>query len=305
VRFLGGGGFGGGGGAVGSNPPQGAVIHYLLPEDLDGEGKTEVVLEILDGAGKVLRTLSSQKDEPAAPSQFARLFPELARPRKLDARKGMNRYVWNLRLPDAFVVPDAVLWGSPSGPLVPPGSYQARLTIGDFTQTQPFAVVDDPRRPASPAAHAETYRLAHEAWESISSAHRAVQRVRDVRGQVDALVTRLKEAGMAEGVEDAAKKLGEQLGAIADRLHQSKTKASQDILNFPPQLDNQLLYVQSVVESAESGPTAASVKRYRELRQQLDRELAALDGVLATELAAFNRLVAERQAPAVIAPKAE
>jgi len=66
------------------------------------------------------------------------------------------------------------------------------------------------------------------------------------------------------------------------------------------QLDNQLLYVQGTFESAESGPTAASIARYQALRAQLDRELAALDAVIAGELAAFNRLVAERQAPAVI-----
>jgi fumarate hydratase class II len=106
---------------------------------------------------------------------------------------------------------------------------------------------------------------------------------------------------MGEGVEDAAKKVNDALAAIADRLHQSKTRASQDILNFPPQLDNQLVYVLGALDSAETGPTAATVARYTELREQLDRELAALEGVLATDLAAFNRLVAERQAPAVLA----
>ena len=299
VRFLGG-GWGGGSGSAGQNPPGGAVIRYLLPEDLSGDGKTEVKLEILDAEGTVLRTLSSQKEEPAAPSMFALYFPELVRPRKLDALPGMNQYVWDLRLADAFVVPDAVLWGQPSGPTVPPGSYQARLTLGDFTQTQGFTVVDDPRLPASPEAHAETYRWSRAAWESITQLHRALQRTRDARSQVDALVKRLNDAGMGEGVEDAAKKVNDALAAIADRLHQSKTRASQDILNFPPQLDNQLLYVQGTFDSAENGPTAASIARYQALRAQLDRELAALDAVLEGELAAFNRLVAERQAPAVI-----
>jgi photosystem II stability/assembly factor-like uncharacterized protein len=310
-RFLGRGGGGGGSReATGENPPAGAVIRYLLPEDLSAAGAREVKLEILDSEGNVLRTLSSQQEEPAAPSAFARYFPELVQPRKLDARKGMNRYVWNLRLADAYVVEDATLWGSASGPEVVPGSYQARLTLAaakegeePFVQTQGFAVLADPRRPVSPAAEAERYRLARAAWEALTRTHRAVQRIRDVRAQVDGLTKRLGDAGMGEGVAEAAKGLHEKLAAIADRLHQSRSKASQDILNFPPQLDNQLLYVQSAIEDAETGPTAAAVERFEELRRQLDTELQALEGVLATDLAAFNALVAERQPPAVIVPK--
>src|SRR6185503_10897631 len=91
VRVLnrGGGGAGGGSQAVGQNPPYGATIFYLLPENLTADGKTEVKLEILDPEGKVIRTLSSQKEEPAAPNPFLRFFPELARPRKLAAEQGL------------------------------------------------------------------------------------------------------------------------------------------------------------------------------------------------------------------------
>jgi photosystem II stability/assembly factor-like uncharacterized protein len=77
IRLLNRGGGGGGGGNPprGDNPPYGATIYYLLPEDLAEDGKTEVKLEILDAGGKALRTLSSQKEEPAAPNPFLRFFP--------------------------------------------------------------------------------------------------------------------------------------------------------------------------------------------------------------------------------------
>jgi photosystem II stability/assembly factor-like uncharacterized protein len=300
-RFLGGSGFGGGGG--GQNPPYGAVIHYLLPEDLADDGKTEVKLEILDAEGQVLRTLSSQKDEPAAPNPFARFFPESVRPRKLDAKKGMNRYVWNLQLPDAFVVEDAVLWGSPTGPQVPPGTYQARLTVGDWTSSQSFRVLADPRRPVDDGQLVEQYRLARSAWESITRAHRGVQRIRDVRSQAQGLAKRLGDAGLGEGLDDAAKALADKLTAVEDVLHQSRVKASQDILNFTPGLDNQILYVQNVLDSGEAGPSRQARERLAELTAKLDTTLADLDKVMNEDVAAFNRLVGERQAPAIVLPK--
>ena len=90
-----------GGGAEGKNPPFGAMIHYLLPEADDGDDAVEVRLEILDADGEVLRSMSSTKPEKQAPNIWRKLFPELFEPPKLDAREGANRWVWNLRLPDA------------------------------------------------------------------------------------------------------------------------------------------------------------------------------------------------------------
>ncbi|HEV8630978.1 MAG TPA: glycosyl hydrolase, partial [Thermoanaerobaculia bacterium] len=176
VRLLNRGGGGeGGAGARGDNPPYGASIFYLLPEDLSADGKTEVKLEILDADGKTIRTLSSQKEEYSAPNPFLRFFPELARPRKLAAHKGLNRFDWNLQLPDAFVVQDAVLWGSTDGPVVPPGKYQVKLTVGDWSSTQPLEVRPDPRKQVAPDAFAAQYRVAKTAWEQLSRTHRAIQ----------------------------------------------------------------------------------------------------------------------------------
>ena len=79
----------------------------------------------------------------------------------------------------------------------------------------------------------------------------------------------------------------EKLSAIEEAIHQTKVEASQDVLNFTPKLDNQLVGLLGVVESADARPTDGAVLRYGELRADLDRQLAALKGVFAGELAAF------------------
>ena len=58
----------------------------------------------------------------------------------------MNRFVWNLRYPDATSFPGLIMWaGSVTGPPASPGTYQVRLTVDGKSQTQPFEVKKDPR----------------------------------------------------------------------------------------------------------------------------------------------------------------
>src|SRR5688500_3955785 len=151
----------------GQNPPEGAILYYLLGEDLSEKGKTEVKLEILDASGNVLRTLSSQQEEYQAPSLFRQLFPELFEPRKLKAKKGLNRFVWNFRLGDAEVVEKAVLWGSAAGPKVAPGKYQARIGVGGATSEVAFEVRPDPRSKVSPEDRQAAHDLARDAWTAL------------------------------------------------------------------------------------------------------------------------------------------
>ena len=183
-------------GAAGQNPPRGVVVYYQLPEDLSKEGSQEVEIEVLDGNGEVLRSMSSQKAEPSAPNPWARFLPELARPHKLAAKKGMNRWVWDFRLPDAKIVDDSVLWGSPHGPEVPPGSYQVRMTAGDWSQTWPAEVKADPRLEAPAADYVARYELAKRAWQDLTRTNDVIRDIRDVRTQVkDAAAPGRAEAG--------------------------------------------------------------------------------------------------------------
>jgi len=287
---------GGGRGAVGQNPPFGATIHYTLPAGLDDEDAEEVTLEILDAGGEVLRTLSSTTPEKRAPSPWRRFFPELAEPPLLDARAGANRYIWNLALPDAGLVDDAVLWGFPGGPTVPPGMYQTRLTVGEWSVTTSFDVVQDPRVDVSPEDMDAQYALAKAVWQELTRTHEAIGRIREVRAQVEALAKRVGD----EAVTEKAEAVSDALTAVEEKLHQTKAESSQDILNFPPQIDNQLLYLQGVVESAVGAPAPSSQQRFDELETELDSSIAELDAILAEQLPELEELIEVTGAPRVI-----
>ncbi len=299
-RLGGGFSFGGRGEPAGQNPPAGVLVHYLLAgEPAEGE---ELLLEILDAAGNELRSFSSLKPERRAWSPWVQFFPELAEPKKLSAEKGLNRFVWDLRLPDAELVDKTILWGAARGPRVAPGTYQIRLRRGDWSETRSVRVLADPRLATTPEDFADQFALARRIWEALTESHHALERVRDARQQVEDLARRLTEAGHGEGIAQAAERVTAPLTALEQRIHQTQSTAGQDILNFPPQLDNQLLALQSTVESADARPTDGSHERFAELRAELDELLGELRRIRESELAGFNERVRATGAPAVIVP---
>lgn len=302
IQFAGGGGNARPGEPAGENPPYGAMIYYVLPDGLDEDGDEvpEVTLEILDGEGNVLRTLSSQKGEYTAPSIWRRLFPELFEPRTLTAHEGMNRYVWDLRLSDPKMVQDAVLWGSPRGPEVPPGTYQARLAIGDWSQTVSFEVRADPRLTAPQEAHEARFALAKEVYDDLIRSHEVISQARAVRDQAKAIA----EVSGNEVIRETADALAAKLTEVETSVLQTQSKAPQDVLNFTPKLDNQLLYLMGIVESAQGEPTRASVERYNDLAEQLAAIEEQLVDILQNDLDKFQNLVDSTEMERVVVPTA-
>jgi hypothetical protein len=121
-----------------------------------------------------------------------------------------------------------------------------------------------------------------------------------VRTQVEALSGRLEKAGAGEGVEAAVKALLDRLTAVETQLTQVKSESAQDVLNFPPQLDNQIVALLGTIAGGEARPTAGSYERFDELRGELDGHLAELQAAYDTELAAFDELVRGKSLGAVV-----
>ena len=279
---------------IGENPPNGAAIYYYL----ENSAEEEVTLDILDAADEVVRSFSSTEEEEAEPETF---FDE-GREEKVSTDAGMSRFVWDLRYPEAEVTEGAIIWGTKQGPRAVPGTYKVRMTIGEWTATRTFEVKKDPRLATTQEDFQEQFDLAMKIRALVVDAHEAVTRIRETRKQVDDLAERLSKAGRGDNIQEAAKRVSEALTAIEEKLYQTKLESNQDPLNFPPMLDNQIVYLYGIVIGSEVKPTDGSYDRYEELKAELSEHLSALEKVTATELADFNTLVKEEAVPPVIVP---
>ncbi len=129
------------------NPPNGAAIDYYLKRS----ATTPVTIEILDDAGKVIRTFSSVANPAPAGGQrqpsngLPRVSPLWqGSPEPLSTAAGMHRVVWNPLRERPRGAPPADEGGPLDRRYV--GTFTARLTANGKTYTQQFAVKPDPRR---------------------------------------------------------------------------------------------------------------------------------------------------------------
>ncbi len=134
----------------GANPPVGAILDYWLGTALEvgQDEESPVKLEVLDASGSIVRGLAASTD------------------------RGVNRVVWDLRH-ESLAAPariprprDPALveqrdagggggfggfgGGPPSGPLVVPGNYTVRLTVGAAIHERSVEVSEDPRIRVAP-----------------------------------------------------------------------------------------------------------------------------------------------------------
>jgi photosystem II stability/assembly factor-like uncharacterized protein len=240
---------------VGANPPAGAIIDYVL----NTAAASELTLDILNAQGEVVRHLSSTKTnkEVQPPEWPDRIVPTDLIP----AHAGMNRMIWDLRWNDPVQIPGAFYQDqAPRGPIVAPGHYQVRLTLGDKTKTAEFTVVADPRVANSDAAIATKTQLALATAHDIDALHRAVN---DIRAQRE----KLKGSAAAAGRDS-------KLASVEQALMQVNMNGSEAGLAFPGMLNEQLAAFASMLEDADTAPTRQQQTLYQSLHEKLEVQLA-------------------------------
>ncbi len=276
---------------AGSNPPDGVVVAYYL----SGRPDNEVTLTFLDSRGKHVKTFSSRRDELA---KLPRML-EWVQQQTVPTEPGMNRFVWNLRYPDARLLKGAgAIDAGMIGPLAPPGTYQVRLTVGDYTETQSFQLVPDPRLTCTQEDYEAQFDLLIAIRDRISGANEAVERIRGLRSQVEAWVGRAGEH--RDRVAEVAKILEDELFDIEDALVDTGLGPGGDARGRRARIVTKLAELQRVPSNADYAPTRAACDVFQSLSARLDEQLQRLEEVVDGDLAAFGALVTELGIPTIV-----
>ncbi len=315
--------FGGGGrgaGDAGQNPPSGAVIYYSLKTALkkpggrrpaQGPAGTEpaeapktapITLEILDQKGQVVRKYppKTQPGEDVPDDEGGPRPPD----RGLPTDAGLNRFVWDLQYEGAGRVPRSPLWaGNTDGPVALPGNYQARLTVNGKPQTASLEIKPDPRLKVTQQDLEKQFDLLIKIRDRVTQAHDTINQIRDIRAQITALNKRLENQPQAKTVAEAGRQLDKKMTEVEEILVQTKAKSNQDVLNYPIRLNNYLVALGGVVESADSAPTQVSYEVFDMLSKQLDEQLAKWNQILSTDVPAYNDGVRKQNVPAIVVGK--
>ena len=168
--------------------------------------------------------------------------------------------------------------------MAPPGTYQVRLTAGGVTKTAPFEIKRDPRLIGVTDDDLKAqFALASSIRDRENDALNAVIRIRALKGAIDDRVAKAPPLGTAGA------SLRQKLTAVEDELYQSRSRSSQDLLNFPIRLSNRIAALRRSVESGDAKPTDGAHQVFKELSAELARQLLVLDAIVAKDLEVFNR----------------
>lgn len=269
----------------GENPPTGALIHYFLKQK-PAEGE-RLSVQVLDRAGKVLRTLSNP---PALP--------------------GVNRMVWDTRA-EIPGMPSAAApaggggrFGGGLGPRVEPGEYTVRVKVGSLEATGVVAVQEDPRLAIAPQVRAARWELLERLMPKLGPLATAQRAMVQLRPLLNTQLEAWKKAGSR--IPDPVRKAAEAFLGKVDALYpqfgtlpseeRSMGDAGPSLVQRPPSLPSRFQQLYRAVAEQSDAPTAWQTQQADLLLPKVDALLAAVRD-LVSELAGLNKLANEAGVP--------
>lgn len=268
----------------GMNHPGGVMIHFFMKDT----AKATASLEIMEKDGTLIRKFSTKPDKKAKEG-------------KLEIKPGGNRFIWNMRYPDAEGFDGLIMWGaSLSGPKAMPGTYKVRLTVNGKPMEQDFDILKDPRTSGTMADIKAQFDFSLKVRDKLSETNEGVKQIRQAREQINRVTDPMKGKEEFKDVTDLAKQILDQMKVIEEALYQTKNRSGQDPLNFPIRLNNKLGALGSEVDGSDFKPTDQVKAVYDEISSQIDVQLKSLNTIFKEQLPEFNNLVRQKEVKAVV-----
>lgn len=278
----------------GTNPPEGSLIYYTFKEKPD-TSEVEVRLDILNADDGIIRTYAIGNEE-----KYEHQNKKGDEPEDLSIKEGMNRLVWDYDISEMTTVPDYFIFGNTSGYQVAPGTYTARLTVGDETSEQDFEVKLDPRIEVQENGFKEKQQLVAEAYQTVDELHKAVNQMISIREQVSGLMKVTEDQENGEMIAEKGKELKKKVNEWIETVIQPDQETFQDVINFPNKLNAQLLYVYGILDGTNPPITNGTRQRLSDLQDQWNERQRAMEAIINEDVAAFNAIFDENNIPAVI-----
>jgi photosystem II stability/assembly factor-like uncharacterized protein len=269
---------------AGKNPPPGAILNYHLRTAAVGP----VTLEILDSQGRLVRRYAStDKPAPVDEKRLDIATEWIRPPQVLSTAAGAHRFVWDLRYPPpqgvmARAYPIAAIYHNtprePRGPLVLPGQYQVKLTVGGQSYTQPLTVKMDPRVKTPAAGLVRQFELSMQCYEAVRQAREALEPVRKLTAQVKKLMERTGKGELAK----ALTKLNDRARVLESGL----ARRSEELVRLL-----------GILQEADATPTTHAEATCGEVRQALAGLLKRWDELKGKEVKALNQQLRQAGLP--------
>ena len=282
-RIGDGGGFGSIPSNWGENHHNGVMLYYYLQNEPGDED--EITMEILEADGDVIKKFSSKAEDEKE---------------KLEVKKGSNKFLWNMRYPDADGFDNLIMWAAGlTGPKAVPGAYKARLTVNGQSMETDFNILKDQRSSASQADLQAQFDYLIDIRNRLSKANTSIKDIRSVREQMITLKDRVGDDDEFKDIVEKADGIDGKMSEVEKELYQTKNQSRQDPLNFPIRLNNKLAHLSRVAGTGDFKPTDQAVAVKDELSQQIDVQVDKWQEILTKDIEELNQMVKEKSVDAI------
>jgi len=227
---------------AGDPKPFGPVMYFKLADE-----PKEITIEILDKEGIVIRNYTKQ--------EMALNFGSGG-----DLNAGLNKFVWDMRINRVSAVPKRP--PTAIAPIVPPGTYTAKLTVDGVVETQDFEVKMSPKESytqeqadAKFAFWMEMYNVAESSTQNVIAALAA-------RDMANEKVEAMKTAGAKENKIKKAQKQADVIAKIVgdyEGSYVSTGRTLAEVINLPATILFKMSFMSGILDHSE-GPVTQSMK---------------------------------------------
>ena len=226
------------------NPEYGTYINFSLQKD----AKSPVNIDILDKKGSLVTSLQMK-----------------------DAKKGVNRVVWDLGYDPAVTLKNKIEEGFSSNeirPKVVPGEYTARINFEGLKLEEKIAVVGDTRIKMPIDDYRKKLKALLTLRDLLSKTHKLIDKVSFSADQLEDLIKKLNDES-SQDTKDAMKihkKIVEHKFEFLMRPPPSMTYRQK------PRLREEIRSLMSAIDNTTNPPTAPQIERIASLIKEVDEQ---------------------------------
>jgi hypothetical protein len=216
----------------------------------------------------------------------------------LSKNKGLNRFVWNLRTPTMPGVPNVYIESSYSGHKAPPGKYSFNMKMNEQILSVTASILPNLLYNISGDTYKQHHQLMLQMENEVTAMHNLVNKLNAKQEQLEGLLATIPKEAKYDALQKQGQELVTKLKAWDEEMIQRKSKAYDDVENFPNKFTANYLFLVNQTESDLPQINQSNL----DLKKQLDAEWLVLKNratELSNNIAVYNKLLWENGVGAI------
>ncbi len=265
----------------GVNPANGIVIYYNLPELKKDD---HITMEIRDAEGNLVRAFSSKADKT-----YKKYDGGPGAEPVLPKFKALNRFVWDMRYPTMPGAANIYIESSYGGHKAPPGKYTVTLQMGAQKVSAETEILANPLYPTTAADYKEYHRQMLAAEAELTAMHRMVNSLYESQKRLESLLGSLPDDEKFASVKKDGEALLKKMKAWDEDMVQRKSKAYDDVENFPNKFTANYMFLINQTESDIPRVNQPSIDLLKQMNSEWSVLKARGNEIIEKDIPALNK----------------